>query len=73
MCGTISKSTTTSYGGIACGCSTGYIWDVMTNTCIKECTDSIANCMNCKKIPNTNTAKVAAKGNSSTYRNFTGG
>lgn len=73
-CGTsaISKSTTQTFGGIACGCIAGYLWDIMTNTCIRTCTLASINCMNCNKIPNVNT-KTSIVGNSKNYRNLKGG
>jgi len=74
-CGTssVSKSTANTYGGIACGCVDGYIWDVMTNACILPCIGNNTICMNCKIIPNTNKTKAAIVGNTNNYRNINGG
>jgi len=72
-CGTSTyrySITSTVQNNVGCSCSTGYIWDVMTNGCIKTCSP---NCvMNCNAIPNTQ-KKAAVTGDSTTYHNITGG
>jgi hypothetical protein len=45
----IPNSKTTFVNYLVCQCNTGYVWDVMTQTCITPCnvTASGTACMNC--------------------------
>jgi hypothetical protein len=58
-CGSSSvPNSVTGYYGVACKCVTNYMWDVMTNACIKICTSTSCT-MDCTKIPNLkNTSSV---------------
>jgi hypothetical protein len=54
---------------LACKCKSGYVWDVMTLTCITDCTSNSAACMSCN-FPEASGSAIAL--NSATAKQLTG-
>jgi hypothetical protein len=71
-CGSTVLNSVIGDYGVACQCVTGYIWDVMTNTCIFNCT-SIGCTIHCGNIFNVLIGSKAVAVSSVLVRNLAGG
>jgi len=69
-CGTSAvPNSVAGFFGVACQCVAGYIWDVMTNTCIVSC-PSTGCTITCNKISYTSLTLAALPVTSVTVRNI---
>lgn len=52
-CSADANAKTTGGNNVACVCVTGYVWDVITQSCVEACAANDYTCLACADIPNT--------------------